>query len=589
MIQAAGILFIADGQVLLLQRSDQGDAPGAWGAPGGKMEAGETAEQAAVRECKEELGTCPTGARKLLCRRVKDGVDYTTFVQLCDKFNPVLNDEHTGFMWADPQAPPEPLHPGCAVALAKLTADELDIARMISSGDLVSPQIYQNVALFALRITGTGAAYRVKNNEYTWRDPTLYLNERFLARCNGLPVLWDHPEKPLLDSDEFSKRIVGTIFLPYINDNEVWGIAKVFDKDAITMMGSEVLSTSPGVLLGSSLTYFRPLANDDSTLDDGGTVLIEGTPSLVDHVAICELGVWDKGGAPQGVLSSTAVEATMPEEDKDRADAARKDAEEKEREDKARKDAEERATRLDACMSRMDKFMADTVSRLDAMEDQFKKDAEEKKVKGEPEQPVADKSRKDAEEKEREDKSRKDAEEKEREDKSRKDAEEKEREDKARKDAADTAARLAALERNMPKVLSDEDYNKMAEIQARADSVAQLFGSSAPRPLAGETPFAYRKRQLSAFQKHSTTWKDIDLSKIVDEGHFGVVESQVYADAQAAALNPTDLPANTLRAITRRDGSGRAITEFVGSPEACWAPFKMDPMGARLRRVSQEA
>jgi hypothetical protein len=29
--------------------------------------------------------------------------------------------------------------------------------------------------------------------------------------------------------------------------------------------------------------------------------LVEGNPSFVDHLAICEKGVWDKGGDPSGI------------------------------------------------------------------------------------------------------------------------------------------------------------------------------------------------------------------------------------------------------------------------------------------------
>ena len=73
-----------------------------------------------------------------------------------------------------------------AAALADL--DELGIAKAIRDGALTSPQEYANLLLVALRITGTGAAYRSGANEFVWRDPSIYLNAEFLQRCNGLPV-----------------------------------------------------------------------------------------------------------------------------------------------------------------------------------------------------------------------------------------------------------------------------------------------------------------------------------------------------------------------------------------------------------------
>ena len=45
-----------EGRYLIGQRGADGPLPGLWEFPGGKVEAGETPEQAAVRECREETG-----------------------------------------------------------------------------------------------------------------------------------------------------------------------------------------------------------------------------------------------------------------------------------------------------------------------------------------------------------------------------------------------------------------------------------------------------------------------------------------------------------------------------------------------------
>jgi hypothetical protein len=50
------------------------------------------------------------------------------------------------------------------------------------------------------------------------------------------------------------------------------------------------------VFLSADTNLKHPLSN-------GATLLIEGKPSLLDHVALCPLGVWDKGGPPTGVDS----------------------------------------------------------------------------------------------------------------------------------------------------------------------------------------------------------------------------------------------------------------------------------------------
>lgn len=227
-----------------------------------------------------------------------DGVDFTTFVMRVERPFLVENldeSEHVAWAWAPVDAPPQPLHPGCQVALDRLSMDELGVARAMAAGQLTSPQTYENVTLFDIRITGTETAYRKALDEYAYRKPENYLTSDFVARCNGLPVIMEHPKKAVLDSKEFSDRIVGTVFLPYIRGDEVWGIAKLYDVDAIKIMSERDMSTSPSVV------FRDPDVNTKMELEDGSSLLIEGKPSLLDHIAICERGVWDKGGPATGV------------------------------------------------------------------------------------------------------------------------------------------------------------------------------------------------------------------------------------------------------------------------------------------------
>ena len=180
---------------------------------------------------------------------------------------------------------------------------ELDIAKAIRDGKLSSPQRIGNLWLFDLRITGTGASYREKHDEYVYRPPEHYLNKEFMERCQGLPVIFEHPEKSMLDTDEYRQRNVGSIVLPYIPTreddahmtDEVWGIARIYDGDAAELMQTSHVSTSPAVNLGA--------AGDSRSvaMDDGSTLLIEGKPPYLDHLAVCAVGVWDKGGEPRGV------------------------------------------------------------------------------------------------------------------------------------------------------------------------------------------------------------------------------------------------------------------------------------------------
>lgn len=102
MIVAAGVLFrTPTNRVLLLRRTNDGDEAGTWSVPGGKVEDGESLEQAAAREVMEETGReCRPGM--FLCRRIRGGVDYTTFLVPTDEeFVPILNSEHDAYLWID--------------------------------------------------------------------------------------------------------------------------------------------------------------------------------------------------------------------------------------------------------------------------------------------------------------------------------------------------------------------------------------------------------------------------------------------------------------------------------------------------------
>ena len=108
MLHAAGVLFrTPDGKVLLVKRTAEGDHAGEWAFPGGKIDEGESPQEAACRECFEELGdSVPVSPDnlKLHTRRIANGVDYTTFIVDVDApFDVTLNDEHDDSMWVDPK------------------------------------------------------------------------------------------------------------------------------------------------------------------------------------------------------------------------------------------------------------------------------------------------------------------------------------------------------------------------------------------------------------------------------------------------------------------------------------------------------
>jgi 8-oxo-dGTP pyrophosphatase MutT (NUDIX family) len=100
-IKAAGVIVRSPhGRILMCRRVDDGT----WAFPGGGIKDGEDAAQCAWREFFEETGYRLGDAGKPLMQRVKDGVDFTTFVTDCeDEFVPRLNHEHSEWAWLDPR------------------------------------------------------------------------------------------------------------------------------------------------------------------------------------------------------------------------------------------------------------------------------------------------------------------------------------------------------------------------------------------------------------------------------------------------------------------------------------------------------
>jgi 8-oxo-dGTP pyrophosphatase MutT (NUDIX family) len=588
-IVAAGILFMAkDGRVLLVRRSAEGDHAGEWAIPGGKVEQGETPAEAAIREAHEEIGIDPAvvgdaDALRFWSRRQANGVDWTTYlVPVREPFATTLNGEHDAAEWVFPCDAPEPLHPGAAVVLARIDMDELGVAQAIRDGHLTSPQRFENIALVAMRITGTGMAYREGLKEHVWRDPELYLNEHFLARCNGLPVIVEHPKGRVLDSQEFADRVVGTIMLPYVKQNEVWGIAKIYDESTIKMIEAHRLSTSPAVV------FRDPSQNTTQQTEDGETLLIEGNPSLLDHLAICEQGVWDKGGTPTGV-ATTATDGEQPVPDMpDQTPAPNADPTAK-----ADQHDADVGGKLDQLLARLDGM----ASRLDALDPQgggggdpdptppmadaaAGGDAGEEfppEIASMPRETAADRVRYDSACAGWKSMQKAKADAAAQEEAGLKEA----REAAMRADSAVKALReeLDSIKRAAAPIPEDE-ARALADEQVRADSVYAAHGATASRPVQGETLQAYRRRLAAGLQKHSPAWKGIDLGTLPPPA-LEIATAAIYADAAQAARNPVDVPEGTLREVVSIDSTGRRITSFVGEPRA-W----MDQFGASRRRVT---
>lgn len=524
-IFGSGIMFRQGKFVFLIQRSDDGT----WCQPGGTVEPGELAIDAARREVLEEVGYQYDGP---LTPHSVYG-DYLTFrAEVPERFEAKLNDESLAAGWFHIDDLPKPLHQPFAEMLAQQALNETEVAALIADGTLSSPQFFINMWMFAIRVTGTGVTWRSADQQMAFRNPDDYLTPEFLQRVAGVPLIWLHPEKNKLDSDEFAKRVIGTLTNSWVADNgEVWAIARVYDAEAAEIMATRQLSTSPTV------TYSE--MQDSIIKIDGQPLLVEGSPVLLDHVAICEQGVWDKLLAPTGVKSDS-----IPNE--------------------AEKMDEEKIVALinkaiDARMAKADAEAADLKAKADAEEaakkekaDAEAKEAEEAKAKADAEEKAA-KEKADAEAKEKAD------------------AEEAER---MAKEKADSQLRqeIADLRSRIPTELSDEERNEVADAQVKADSVFSCFGKRAPVPLSGEKPLAYRRRLMIQLQEHSPDFKTVDLSSIADSALLSVAEKTIYADAQKSAS--LSVGPGMLREIKRADATGRQISTFEGDPAATWAPFQ---------------
>jgi 8-oxo-dGTP diphosphatase len=87
-IRATLMFIVTDGKVLLIEKLT-GIGKGKVNGPGGKIDPGETAEQAVIRECQEELHITPLDGMKMgeLCFSMTDIPDIHCHVYIATKFS----------------------------------------------------------------------------------------------------------------------------------------------------------------------------------------------------------------------------------------------------------------------------------------------------------------------------------------------------------------------------------------------------------------------------------------------------------------------------------------------------------------------
>lgn len=430
-----------------------------------------------------------------------------------------------------------------------MSLTELEVAERIRDGTVPSPVKFSNMWLVNLRITGTGLAYRAGLKEHVWRDPKLYLNEEFLRRCNGLPVIANHPNDAVLTEEDFKSRIVGSVMLPYIRGDEVWAVCRVYLQSIVEEITEGDVSTSPSVV-------FNKTSGNVEVQEGDTNFLIEGVPFLVDHIALVtkdhgSLGVWDKDRIPAGVEVTNTGEIEM---EKDELQALLQGVV---------SDALSGINqKIDGVVTRMDSLEQRDKARADA-DEQAKKEAEEK-------------ARADAE-----------AEEKRKADEA---AEEQRKADEAAAKEAEEKAKADAEAEEQRKADEAEEKERndsaLAEAQAKADSAFSACGKNAPAPFSGENALDYRKRALIAMQKHSPAHKDVNIRAIADSATLAVLEDAIFSAARQTIEKEMTSTLGQLHKRVRSDEAGRRITEYQGDPNVWLATFKTP--GRRLAKINTQ-
>lgn len=212
-IRAAGIAYrLNDGRLLFMKRTESADHGRTWATPGGSIDAGETPEQAARREFREETGQPVTSEIRFV--EARNG--FAIYECKGDEFTPTVTDEHTAFLWALPDNPPQPLHPGLEESLQKMTtAPENQNARDY-------PKIY-----YARHMQPGVCGYQ---NETILVDTDAV--KAMLLTAIGKPVFINHAEEsPQEQLETIKENAAGYITDAFYNELDGWAWFKIIVVD----------------------------------------------------------------------------------------------------------------------------------------------------------------------------------------------------------------------------------------------------------------------------------------------------------------------------------------------------------------------
>ncbi len=189
MTSAAGILITTnDGLALFLKRGAGSDHAGTWALPAGRIEDGETPEDAARRETLEEIGYTPEGQLSEIDNEANDEVEFTTFHHgVGEHFLPQLNIEHTAYAWAPLSDPPTPLHPGVADTIAKVRQSDEELGGSLNGA--MDGMAFDRASVRVMRAASEGFAFDRASVRRTDADGRLHVERSHISKANVCPYL----------------------------------------------------------------------------------------------------------------------------------------------------------------------------------------------------------------------------------------------------------------------------------------------------------------------------------------------------------------------------------------------------------------
>lgn len=336
-IKGAGIALIdPQGQCLFLLRSPDSNHPDEWDLPGGRADDDETPEMTAKRETFEEIGALPYGELEPIADTSSEDdsggkVDFITYrMNIARPFTPKIDkSEHTKFVWAKLDSPPEPLHPGVRQVVNALrgvtTANDMAMDRAmetaLSSRDRIafdkgSVRSYDHDGRLLIKLTHITKAnvcpYKgdeIPDAEKLGLDPgRIYMLlrdpqelEKAVSTANLIPVLNEHvPVSPI---EPKQSNVVG-----YTGTDAVWNPPYIDNSMAISVQDS-IRNVENGTQQELSSAYYYDADMTPGTYEG---VAYDGVMRNIkfNHVALVPRGragpdvmVGDSSIQPNGAIS----------------------------------------------------------------------------------------------------------------------------------------------------------------------------------------------------------------------------------------------------------------------------------------------